>query len=291
MDPISEMKINTEFKLNSADYIDNEFIIFDEISEITLSNHPIRIDAVVLTLCTKGGFTACINLRDHRVEENSLLMISPDQIVQTKEITKDFSGLFIAVSPSFIDRTFKPLKELLPFMLYIKDNSSIQLTPEEFNILAKYHSFLWDKVKTVDNIYRKEITKGILSSLFYEIYNIISRKAIVNTSHNTTRKEEIFKLFMKEVTENFKQERSVSFYASKLCLTPKHLSGVVKEVSGKTAGECIDGLVILESRALLKSTELSIQEIAEHLNFANQSFFGKYFKHFVGISPKKYRQS
>ena len=218
-------------------------------------------------------------------------MISPDQIVQTKEITKDFSGLFIAVSPSFIDRTFKPLKELLPFMLYIKYNSSIQLTLEEFNILAKYHSFLLDTVKNVDNIYRKEITKGILSSLFYEIYNIISRKAIVNTSHNTTRKEEIFKLFMKEVTENFKQERSVSFYASKLCLTPKHLSGVVKEVSGKTAGECIDGLVILESRALLKSTELSIQEIAEHLNFANQSFFGKYFKHFVGISPKKYRQS
>ena len=95
---------------------------------------------------------------------------------------------------------------------------------------------LFRSVKTVDNIYRKEITKVILSSLFYEIYNIISRKAIVNTSHNTTRKEEIFKLFMKEVTENFKQERSVSFYASKLCLTPKHLSGVVKEVSGKTAG-------------------------------------------------------
>ena len=96
---------------------------------------------------------------------------------------------------------------------------------------------------------------------------------------------------MTEVADNYKKERSVSFYANKLCLTPKHLSGVVKEVSGKTAGEWIDRLVILEARAMLKTTEMSIQQIAEHLNFANQSFFGKYFKHYVGISPKEYRRS
>ena len=71
----------------------------------------------------------------------------------------------------------------------------------------------------------------------------------------------------------------------------KHLSGVVKEVSGKTAGEWIDNFVILEARALLKSSEMSVQEIAEYLHFANQSFFGQYFKHYVGMSPKEYRRS
>ena len=52
----------------------------------------------------------------------------------------------------------------------------------------------------------------------------------------------------------------------------------MKEISGKTAGEWIDSLVVLEAKALLKSSELSIQEIADELHFANQSFFGKYFK-------------
>lgn len=74
-------------------------------------------------------------------------------------------------------------------------------------------------------------------------------------------------------------------------LTPKHLSGVVKEVSGKTVGEWIDELVILEAKALLNSSSMNIQEIADRLNFANQSFFGKYFKHYTGMSPKEYRKS
>ena len=84
--------------------------------------------------------------------------------------------------------------------------------------------------------------------------------------------------------------RSVSFYSNKMFLTAKHLSTVVKEVSGKTASEWIDSLVILEAKALLKSSELSIQEIADELHFANQSFFGKYFKHHTGMAPKEYRR-
>ena len=272
---ISEFKITNELKLDSADYIDNDFIIFDDISDMPLNNYPSRINAVVITICTEVKLNTGINLKEYTVDKNSLMMTFPEQIIQNKGLDKEFSGLFIAISPQFIDRTFKSLKEILPFILYIKDNPCIQLEKEELEILKTYHSFLWQKVKTADNLYRKEITKGILSSLFYEIYNIVSKKNSLNTNHTKTRKEELFKRFMQEVTENFKTERSVTFYANKLCLTSKHLAGVIKEVSGKTAGEWIDNLVILEARALLKSTELSIQEIAEHLNFANQSFFGK----------------
>ena len=95
---------------------------------------------------------------------------------------------------------------------------------------------------------------------------------------------------MRVVMENYKQERSVSFYADKLCVTAKYLSLVVKNVSGKSAGDWIDEYVILEAKALLKSSNMTIQEIADVLNFANQSFFGKYFKHHTGVSPKEYRK-
>lgn len=104
-----------------------------------------------------------------------------------------------------------------------------------------------------------------------------------------SRKEHIFERFYESLIESYQAERSVRFYADRLCLTPKHLSGVVKEVSGKTVGEWIDDFVILEAKALLNSSSLSIQEISDRLNFANQSFFGKYFKHYTGLSPKEYR--
>ena len=229
--------------------------------------------------------------QEHEMTKNTLLLTFPEQILQSVERSSDFSGLFIVISPTFIDRSLNTLKEILPFMFYAKDNPCMSITPAEVEIIKEYHSMLWRKVKMTNNPFRSEITKGLLFSLFYEIYNVINHQMPLHSLPTKSRKEELFKLFMKEVADNYKQERSVSFYANKLCLTSKHLSGVVKEVSGKTAGEWIDSIVILEARALLKSTEMSIQEIAEMLNFANQSFFGKYFKQYVGVSPKQYRKS
>ena len=105
------------------------------------------------------------------------------------------------------------------------------------------------------------------------------------------RKEDVFYRFLLLVEANFQMERSVNFYADSLNITPKHLSAVAKETSGHTAGEWIDSYVVMEAKMLLNNSELSIQEISTRLNFANQSFFGKYFKHHTGMSPRAYRSS
>ena len=90
--------------------------------------------------------------------------------------------------------------------------------------------------------------------------------------------------------EHYRQERLIGFYANKLCITPKYLSKLVKEHTGRSAGEWIENHVILDARAMLHSSDMTIQQIATALNFPNQSFFGKYFKRATGISPKHYRQ-
>lgn len=86
------------------------------------------------------------------------------------------------------------------------------------------------------------------------------------------------------------RERSISYYADKLCVTSKYLSQVVYKVSGRFAGDWITDFVILEAKALLKSRKYTVQQIADKLNFANQSFFGKYFKDKVGCSPSEYQK-
>ena len=102
--------------------------------------------------------------------------------------------------------------------------------------------------------------------------------------------EVLFDEFMSLLQQYNKRERNVSFYAKQLNITPKYLSSVVKEVSGKTAARWIDESVILEAKALLKYSGMSIQEIAYHLNFSTQSFFGKYFKQHTGTSPSRYKR-
>jgi AraC-like DNA-binding protein len=97
--------------------------------------------------------------------------------------------------------------------------------------------------------------------------------------------------FMKLVHENFRQERAVGFYAKSLFISPKYLSLIIKEVTGKSAAAWIDERVILEAKNLLKFSGKNVQQIAYELNFNNQSSFGKYFKHLTGMSPTAFQRS
>ncbi|HEY4784564.1 MAG TPA: helix-turn-helix domain-containing protein, partial [Bacteroidales bacterium] len=104
-----------------------------------------------------------------------------------------------------------------------------------------------------------------------------------------SKQEILVEKFLTSVQKNYKEHRGLEFYANELCLTPKYLSKLIKENSGTTANEWINNYVILEAKALLKSTNMTIQQISLELNFESQSFFGKYFKRIVGLSPKEYR--
>ena len=274
---IPKIDLQSVYCNSTIDSIDNDFAIFNSIKEVPVSEYPSRIDLAVVAVCRTGFCRIGINLKEYNVESNSLVITLLSQIIQLFEVSPDFSGAFIAVSKNFVDNMFPNFKELLPIFLYECD----------MNCILEYHAFLWKKVKMSDNIYRKGVARGILQAMFYDVCNIFRMHMDVVKK---SRKEELFELFIKSVYEHYKKERSVSFYAGKLYVTPKYLSSLVKAVSGKTAGEWIAEIVVLESKVLLKSSSKSIQEISVELNFANQSFFGKYFKQHTGMSPYAYKK-
>ena len=91
--------------------------------------------------------------------------------------------------------------------------------------------------------------------------------------------------------KNYRTERRVSWYAQQLCITSKYLSETVRTVSRRTPSDWIDSYVTRELRVMLRNSTMSIKQIADELNFANQSFMGKYFKEHVGMSPSQFRKS
>lgn len=287
---VPPVNISLVEKLPQIDFIDNDFAIFDDISDIPIYGYPSRLDSAVLALCQDGWARIGVNLKEYGVRKHTLVVLMPDQIIQGYHVSEDFSGLFIAVSKNYIENNVFKFQDMLSFFLYIKDHPCTEVTAEEANCLKEYHAFLWRKVKMVDNPYRKEITLGLLQSFFYDICNIF-RHHMPREESGLSRKEQIFTDFIHTVAIYFREKRSVAFYAAKLCITPKHLTSVVKDVSGNSAGEWIDNYVILAAKALLKSTAKTVLEISLELNFANQSFFGKYFKQHTGISPKEYRKN
>ena len=268
-------------------FIDEDFAIFDNMRNISAIDHPMRIGAAVFGLCTKGVIRIGLNMEEYVVQENHLMLSLPDQIIQYIKGSDDIEGFFLVLSYEFMDQIIAHIPNTLPAYFYIKEHPVTKLNEEEINLIHEYHDMLCQKIQAINHPYRKEIVQSLLLTIFYEIYGMLKNHAPIEVKKS--RKEELFGQFIRLLAEHHRQERSLSFYADKLCITSKYLSLLVKEVSNQTAGEWIDKYVILEAKTLLSSTKLSIQEIADQLNFSNQSFFGKYFKQHVGMPPRQYR--
>ena len=139
-----------------------------------------------------------------------------------------------------------------------------------------------------DTFIRNEQAYLICSQLILGLGNIYKqREGSERPRYN--HNQEIVKELIRIVIQNYKQERNISFYAEKMHLSPQHLSTTIKKTTGKTLTDIISTFVIRDAQAKLRSTELTIQEIAYSLNFPDISFFGKYFKRYTGMSPKQYR--
>lgn len=147
-----------------------------------------------------------------------------------------------------------------------------------------------DKV-TSNDIYRRELIIHLLRYLYLELFSAYEKEASLMTTRKDTRKEELANKFFGLIMKHFKENKDVAFYADKLCITSKYLTMVIKEVSGKSAKDWIVEYIVLEIKALLKNTNMNIQEIAVKTNFANQSSLGRFFRKHTGMSLSQYRMS
>jgi AraC-like DNA-binding protein len=169
-------------------------------------------------------------------------------------------------------------------------NPVVSLTPGEIQVYSNYFYTIRRKMSDQQNHYRTGLVKALLLAMFYDMSNVIWRVE-QQESKSMTRHDVIFSQFIRLLGEHFRTERRVNWYAKQLCLTPKYLSEAIKLISKRTPNEWIDDYVVLEIRVLLKNSTKSIKEITEELHFPNQSFFSKYFKEHVGVSPSDYRKN
>lgn len=217
-----------------------------------------------------------------------MIVIMPDQVLQYEYVSEDFSGLFIIMSNHFTESL--NIEQRFPVFLSLQKDPYIKLTDDEFEIITEYFTILKNFISNKSNPYNLDIARYLIKSFFYAFgYDIHLRRQ--KEEKGKTKHQILVENFLTLVQRHYKEERSLEFYAKKLYLTAKHLSKVVKENSGTSASDWINNYVILEAKALFKSTDLTVQQVSDRLNFPSQSFFGKYFKRLVGITPSEYRKS
>ncbi|MCC8143115.1 MAG: helix-turn-helix domain-containing protein [Tannerellaceae bacterium] len=205
----------------------------------------------------------------------------PGQIQEYEEVSKDFTAKYIMMSRDFLISL--NLEEKYPMYNSASHRPCIALSGAEADALLDYFRIMQQMIRVKENPHRlqvaRHLTIAFLWSLFHKMY----------VEREKSKHEQLFKNFIVLLERHFKEQHTNEFYADKLCLTPKYMSMVIKENSGRTATEWINNRIILEAKTLLYSTSMTIQQISDELSFSSQSSFGKYFKRAVGVSPKEFR--
>lgn len=252
--------------------------------------HPVQVKNMsIIMICTGGMGNISINLNEESVVRGVISVITPESFLQIKNTSEDFKGIIIAQTKDF-NSFIGDIPTGIKILQKIDKRPFYNLTEKELEEIETILKFMRNKLDDAEFVYKEEFAKSCLKAMqcimIQKHIKIITEDTVSSTN---SRKEEIFSLFIKEVEANYKKERSVTFYADRICISPKYLSSVIHEISGKYATEWINGYVVLEAKALLSNKRMPIKEVCNMLNFANQSFFAKYFKQHTGMTPKEYR--
>lgn len=273
----------------NADALSNCLALTDQISDAHTTQEPTRLNFILMALCLKGQAKYNIDTKEQTVKAGDLLFISERHIVDNYSASADFECLCIMVSTEFYHGFVQSVQNVSSLLLFSMNNPVVALTPSEVQVFSNYFHTIREKITNTGHHYRENLVKALLLAMFYDMSNVIYRVEQQGKKPQM-RADALFSQFIRLLEQNFRSIRRVSWYAAQLFITPKYLSEVVKQTSKRTPNEWIDSYVILEARVLLKTTTMSIKEIADELHFPSQSFLGKYFKEHVGVSPSEFRK-
>ncbi|MDR1380922.1 MAG: helix-turn-helix domain-containing protein [Tannerella sp.] len=279
-------------------YQDNVIIIeFDNTSSsFELKNFaasiPSRFDAMILISLSDGEMEIQIDYVTYKACKNSLTLIMPTHITHFIGGNDHLKGWVLAISKSFLQAF--PNKQHLPNVIsymQFKKNPLTYFGDIEYKSIYSSLDSVRNKMRQHAHLFYNELIKNALKMFFLDLGNVYLSKKERFTPPTLSRREELFVDFLALLQNNCKKQHDVKFYANELCITTQYLSSILKKDSGKSASQWIQEALMIEARGMLKTPRINVQQVANELNFPDQSTFGKFFKKHTGMSPMTFRKS
>ncbi len=224
----------------------------------------------------------------YELRENSLLVCGQHQIEHTSGM--DIGRVrCICLSGECLKDLFLLASNSWDVKVYLENHPVFQLNEAEANLFSRYFDLFRARLRCYRASYREELNEALLNALMYDLYAFLEED-MQQAPAPYSSSDQLFRNFVQLLHETYPKPRLIAPYADKLCVTAKYLSAVCKRVSGKTASELIDTYVVRDIRYLLGRRDKSIKEISNELEFPNISFFGKYVKQHLGLSPRSFRR-
>ncbi|MBQ7819267.1 MAG: AraC family transcriptional regulator [Bacteroidales bacterium] len=241
-----------------------------------------------ILFCLEGEINILIDLKPLLISKNTQVIIMPNSIVKIQKVSPDLKIFFLGISSSLFRAMCAHVSPTL-FRL-IKQNPLFLLSQENKVVVESFMQMTRTIYNDIDNQYRTQIIKSTLNAFI--LYNYDKYQKLHSNDENAMEptRNKIFDDFIDLIHKNCLTEREVTFYADKLCISCKYLSDICHNIVGASAKKIIDNFSLLEMKVLLHNTQLSMQDIANKMGFPDQSYMGRYFKRYEGISPSAFRK-
>ena len=250
--------------------------------------YPHRHDFFEVLYLQKGSGYHVIDANKYEIKPPCVFFMSPGQ-AHKLELSNDIEGFIFIFTADFylLNRSNQNSLIEFPFFYTIHQDNPPLLLKDDIDI------------RFLENLFRQSIAEisrpgnyflEMLRSILDLILNTCAARYLVNENMLNKGKGQILvKRFFHLVEENHQKNLSLSDYSEMIGVTPNHLTQTVKLLTGKTSSQIIKAKQLLEIKRLLVHTNLSVSEIANQLNFEDQSYFTKFFKRETRMTPIQYR--
>ena len=256
--------------------------------ELSLDRHGL------IVICTEGIAQFDYDGQQIRLHKDDLFLYMAHSVVTNFMSSSDFNCRQIWFSRGELWNINKYGEVSLSNLPYLKRHPIMHLTDDDVKLLDDYFQLLCRRMRDSSPVLYSNIVRSLVSTMMLEILSMMRRQEPENTVTTDVHRQRLANEFMRLVEQSDGRIRKVDDFANQLNITPKYLSTLVKETMNRRPSEMIHFYTLKAIEHRLRYTDMTMQEIANDLNFANASFFGKYFKEHAGMTPldfrKKYHQ-
>lgn len=256
--------------------------------ELSLDRHGL------IVICTEGIAQFDYDGQQIRLHKDDLFLYMAHSVVTNFMSSSDFNCRQIWFSRGELWSISKYGEVSLSDLPYLKRHPIMHLTDDDVKLLDDYFQLLCRRMRDPSPVLYSNIVRSLVSTMMLEILSMMRRQEPENTVTTGVHRQRLANEFMRLVEQSDGRIRKVDDFANQLNITPKYLSTLLKETMNRRPSEMIHFYTLKAIEHRLRYTDMTMQEIANDLNFANASFFGKYFKEHAGMTPldfrKKYHQ-
>lgn len=254
-------------------FVDGEFAIFNDMKLAApamsrQSSRPMLVEVGRVLLVTAGSAAMNVNMMPYEISAGTVLVLPENSYIEVRTLSDGYNARLVSFS-----RLAATMEECM----------LLRPAGADFRWLMSYVDLMWGLVHS--DSYAADTRDALLTALLADLRHLAS------SANQPTAAGSLTARFLSLLNSDSVIDRSISAYADRLCVTPNHLSAVVRQQSGHTVMQLMNARLVLRAKVLLADSSLPVCKVSDRLHFADTAAFSRFFRRETGLTPTQYRST